>query len=275
MNSLAIIAGNRDFPILVARQARGEGVQTILGIGFSGITSPELSQAVDRMVWMGLGQLGKMKKILKDAGIRELVMAGQIPHRLTLRSLKFDLEGLKFFKAIKEKNARTLLGGLVLELEREGFQFLDSTQFLTQSLVKKGVLTSKKPTQNQYQDLSYGWKVAKVLADLEAGQTVVVKSGVLIALEGLEGTDEAILRGGALAGKGTTVVKVARSRQDMRYDIPVVGLETLQVLQKIKSAVLGLEAGKTLLLDQEEFFERAHKMGLIVVGMVPPPPADP
>ncbi len=268
MNSLGIIAGNRNFPLQVAQSVRSSGIR-VIAVGFKGITSPKLESCVDEMIWLGLGQLGKLKKFFKEKEIKNLVMVGQIPHRLTLGALKFDLEGVRFFKKIREKNAKTLLGGLIQELEKEGFNFLDSTQFLKDQLIQDGVLTSCEPSDEEWEDLKYGWKVAKKLADLEAGQTVVVKKGVLVALEGMEGTDEAILRGGNLSGKGAVVVKVARSSQDMRYDVPVVGLDTLLVLEKAKISVLGLEAGKTLILDSEDFFKKARKMGLAIVGLTP------
>jgi DUF1009 family protein len=177
------------------------------------------------------------------------------------------MEGLKFFKKVREKNARTILGALIHQLEENGFHFLDSTQFLKNQLSLKGVLTRTQPTEEQRSDLEYGWKIAKVLADLEIGQTVVVKKGVIIALEGIEGTDRAILRGGELGGKGTVVVKAARSKQDMRYDVPVVGMETLQSLEKAKASVLGIEAEKTLILDKEAFLKQADRMKLVIVGL--------
>lgn len=267
MESLGIIAGNREFPLLVARSARDQGIDRIVAVGFSGITSPELEGFVDEMVWIGVGQVGRLVKTFQSRDVQRLVMVGQIPHRLALGSLKFDLEGLKFFKKVREKNARTILGALIQELEEKGFQFLDSTQFLENQLALKGVLTRTQPTAEHWADLEYGWKVAKVLADLEIGQTVVVKKGVIIALEGIEGTDQAILRGGELGGKGTVIVKVARSKQDMRYDVPVVGLETLQALEKAKSSVLGIEEGKTLILDKEAFLKQADRMKLVITGL--------
>lgn len=266
MKSLGIIAGNRNFPLQVAQSVRSSGIQ-VIAVGFKGITSPKLESCVDEMIWLGLGQLGKLKKFFKEKEIKNLVMVGQVPHRLTLGALKFDLEGVRFFKKVREKNAKTLLGGLIEELEKEGFEFLDSTQFLRDQLIQVGVLTSCEPSDQEWEDLKYGWKVAKTLADLEAGQTVIVKKGVLVALEGMEGTDETILRGGNLSGKGAVVVKVARSSQDMRYDVPVVGLETLHALEKAKISVLGLEAGKTLILDQQDFFKKVRKMGLAMVGL--------
>lgn len=267
MNSLGIIAGNRDFPLHVARSARQMGVQKLVAVGFPGITSKELGPLVDEMVWVGLGQVGKLIESFSSNAIEKVVMVGQIPHRLALRALKFDLEGLKFYKKVREKNARTVLGALISYLEERGLEFLDSTKFLKDRLAGPGVLSRKKPTSGQLQDLEYGWKIARILADVEAGQTVVVKKGVLVALEGMEGTDATIERAGHLAGSQTVIVKVARTHQDMRYDVPIVGIQTLEVLKKVKASVLGIEAGKTLILEGEEFFKKANDWGLVIIGM--------
>jgi DUF1009 family protein len=226
-----------------------------------------LENLVDEMAWIGVGQVGRLMKTFRAQDVRDVVMVGQIPHRLALGALKFDLEGLKFYKKVREKNAQTILGALIQQLETEGFCFLDSTQFLKSQLAQVGVLTRSKPTAQHWTDLEYGWKVARALADLETGQTVVTKKGVIIALEGMEGTDQTILRGGELGGKGTVIVKVARTRQDMRYDVPVVGLETLHALEKAKSSVLGVEAGKTLILDKEAFLKKADHLKIVIVGL--------
>ena len=267
MESIGIIAGNREFPLLVAKSARREGVRRLYAVGFPGITSKALPKLVDEMAWVGLGQLGKLVKFFEGRNVKTLMMVGQIPHRLALRSLKFDLEGLHFFRSQKEKNAKTMLGGLIQQLEEKGFEFIDSTRFLKDELATEGALTQLKPNDEMWDDLSYGFRLARRLADLEAGQTVIVKNGVLVALEGMEGTDAAILRGGELAGKGIVVVKSARARQDMRYDVPVVGLETLRALKKARAAVLGIEACRTLILSKKEFIKEAEKMGLAVVGL--------
>lgn len=267
MESLGIIAGNREFPLLLARSARASGVRRIVAVGFPGITSSELESLVDDMTWVGLGQVGKLIRAFESRGISDLVLIGQIPHRLVLGALKFDLEGLRFFRSLGEKNARTVLGGLIEKLEKEGFRVLDSTVFLQDAMALRGILTRRSPTPAQLRDLAYGWKVAKTLADLEAGQSVVVKRGVMVALEGMEGTDATILRGFELAGKGIVVVKAARSNQDMRYDVPVVGLQTLDILHKAKASVIGLEAGRTLILEREEFLAAADRFGIVVVGL--------
>lgn len=267
MNALGIIAGNGDFPLALAGSARAQGVKRLVAVGFPGITSKKLQGLVDEMVWVGVGQIGKLLKAFQSKAIHEVVMVGQIPHRLALRALKFDAEGVRFFKAIRENNAKTVLGGLIQYLEDQGLGFLDSTQFLKDPLAKEGVLSRKTPTEEELQDLKYGWRIARQLADLEVGQTVVVRKGVLVAVEGMDGTDATIRRGGKLAGKGAVVVKAARTHQDMRYDVPVVGLGTLKSLKRARAALLGIEAGKTLILDREAFLRAADRMGLAVVGI--------
>ena len=267
MEPIGIIAGNRELPLMITQSARGQGIDKIAAVGFRGITSPKLPKMVDAMSWIGLGELGGLIRFFKANKVSRLVMVGQIPHRIVLRALKFDSEGWNFFKEVRENNAKTVLGALIEKLEKEGFQFLDSTQFLKERLTREGVLSGHAPNPQQMDDLKYGWKIARTLADLEAGQTVVVKQGILIALEGVEGTDRTILRGGKLGGRGTVVVKVARSNQDMRYDVPVIGLKTLNSLKKAKACVMGIEEGKTLILEGDEFFRRAKKLGITIVGL--------
>jgi DUF1009 family protein len=262
-----MIAGNREFPLWLARSARQEGVHKLVAVGFKGITSPKLAKIVDEMIWLGLGQVGHLKEAFHSRGIRRLVMVGQIPHRLAWRALKFDTEGVQFFRSLKEKNAKTILGGLIQKFENEGFEFIDSTQYLKDQMAEEKVLTSRSPTEEEWEDLKTAVKAAQTLNDLEIGQTVVVKKGIIVAVEGVEGTDACISRAGKLAGKDCIVLKAARTRQDMRYDVPVVGLDTLKVLRKAKCSVLGIQMSKTLILDKEFFIQKANHFGLSVVGV--------
>jgi DUF1009 family protein len=265
--SLGIIAGNREFPLWLARSARQEGVGRLVSVGFKGITSPKLAKLVDEMIWLGLGQIGHLKEVFRSRGIQELVMVGQIPHRLAWRALKFDAEGLQFFRSLKEKNAKTILGGLIQAFENDGFKFIDSTRYLKNQMAEEKVLTHRSPNAEEWEDMTAAVRAAQALADLEIGQTVIIKKGIIVAVEGVEGTDACISRAGKLAGKGCIVLKAARTRQDMRYDVPVVGLDTLKVLRKAKCSVLGIEKSKTLILDKEVFIREADALGLSVVGV--------
>jgi len=251
----------------VARSARQEGVGCLVSVGFKGITSPKLAKLVDEMIWLGLGQIGHLKEVFRSRGIQELVMVGQIPHRLAWRALKFDSEGLQFFRSLKEKNAKTILGGLIEAFEKDGFKFIDSTRYLKNQMAEEKVLTRRLPNAEEWDDLTAAVRAAQALADLEIGQTVVVKKGIIAAVEGVEGTDACILRAGKLAGKDSVVLKAARTRQDMRYDVPVVGLDTLKTLRKAKCSVLGIEKSKTLILDKEAFIRKANDWNLSIVGV--------
>lgn len=266
-SGLGLIAGNREFPLLLARSARREGVGKLIAVGFRGITSPKLARFVDELVWLGLGQVGHLKEAFHSRGIHRLVMVGQIPHRLAWMALKFDTEGLQFFRSLKEKNAKTILGGLIQKFENEGFKFIDSTEYLKDQMAEEKILTARSPTSEEWEDLKAAVNAARFLNDLEIGQTAVVKKGIIVAVEGVEGTDACILRAGKLAGKGSVVLKTARTRQDMRYDVPVVGIDTLKTLRKAKCSVLGIQMGKTLILDKEAFIQKANALGLSVVGV--------
>lgn len=228
---------------------------------------PALASEVDHCHWVGLGQLGQAIEALRAGGAREAVMAGQVKHRQIFSGVIPDLKLMGALARLAFKNTDSLLGAVADVLEREGIRLLSSVDLLQDQLATAGAMTRRKPSSAQRQDLSYGVKVARALGGLDLGQTVVVKDRAAVALEAMEGTDEVIRRAGRLAGPGTCVVKLAKPRQDLRFDVPVVGDGTLAAMREAGAAVLAVEAGRTLLLDRPEFLAAAERHGLCVWGL--------
>ena len=243
MESLGIIAGKGQFPILIANEARKKGLKTI-AIGFNGITSPLLESHVDKLCWVDLASFSKLIKKLKEEGIKKTVLAGHVHHVNILKEIKFDLRTFRLLKQLVNKKADSILKAVADEIEQEGIQVLDSTTFLTFLLPPAGVLTKRKPTKKEMKDIEFGFEIAKGIAGFDIGQTVVVKDKTVVAVEAMEGTDETIKRGGQIGGKGVVVIKVSKPKQDMRFDVPVIGYHTLQSLKKANAAVMAIESGK-------------------------------
>jgi UDP-2,3-diacylglucosamine hydrolase len=268
MEVLGLIAGSGRFPILLAQSYKKSTGNKIEAIGFYGETNPELEQYVDNLTIIAVGQLGKLIKSLKNAGVKKAVMAGQIaPKRLydSLQSLKFDIRGMKLFMSLPDKKADSVFGGVVRELESEGINLIDSTTFLADFLPKKGVLTKRKPDENQLRDVEFGAKIALDMGGLDVGQTVIVKNLSTVAIEAIEGTDEAIRRAGILAGAGSVIVKVAKPNQDMRFDVPVIGMTTIETMKEAGAAVLAVSEGKALILDINDVICKADEYGISIV----------
>ncbi len=268
--TLGIIAGNRSLPLMLARQARQMGVDRLVAVAFQGETDPTLAGLVDDIVWVKVGQLGKLIGALKDRGVTRCAMAGQIAPR-NLFDVRPDLRALTLLLKLKEKNAHTIFGALANELQREGIELVEATPWLEPLMPGLGFHLGPKLTEDQRADARFGARIAKEIARLEIGQTVVVKSGVVLAVEGFEGTDRCLARGGELAGRdgGAVAVKVAKARHDMRFDIPCMGARTLEVAAESGIAVLALEAGKTLLLEEEQVKETASKKRVAVITVDP------
>jgi UDP-2,3-diacylglucosamine hydrolase len=263
---LGLIAGNGRFPFLVAAAGRRAG-REVVAVAIREEAAPELSSAVDAIEWVGLGQLGRCIDALKSRGITEAVMAGQVKHRQIFSGVVPDLKLMGVLARLAFKNTDSLIGGVAEALEREGIRLLPSTTFLEDQLAASGPMTRRRPTRDERRDVDYGRKVALTLAGMDLGQTVVVKDAAAVALEAMEGTDEVIRRAGRLAGPGAVVVKVAKPRQDMRFDVPVVGPGTLEAMGEAGARVLAVEAGKTLLLDKADFLADADRRDLTVLGM--------
>ena|SRR5271154_12228 len=257
---LGIIAGNRTLPVEFARQARAAGVKKLIAVAFENETGPELAKFVDEIIWLRVGQLSKMISAFTDRSVKQCVMVGQIAPK-NLYDLRPDLRAMSVLFRLKEKNAHTIFGAIAGELKKDGVDLIDATPWLAPLMPDKNFHLGPKLSAEQKADVGFGFKIAKEASRLEIGQTVVVKNGTVLAVEGFEGTDKCLQRGGELAGKdgGAVAIKVAKEKHDLRFDIPCIGLRTLETCAASGVAVLALESGRTLLLEQETCAQFAGK----------------
>ncbi len=267
--SLGIIAGNRSLPLLFARQARKQGVQRLVAVAFEGETERELERLVDEIVWIKVGQLTKLITTFTHRGINRCVMVGQIAPK-NLYELRPDLRAMTLLFKLKEKNAHTIFGAIAGELDKEGVKLIEATPWLKALMPDAGFHLGPKLTDEQQAVLTYGFRIAKEISRLEIGQCVVVKNGTVLAVEGFEGTDQCLARGGELAGKdgGAVGVKVAKKNHDLRFDIPCVGPRTLEICAAAKISALAFESGKTLLLEREVMQQlvKQNKIAITTIG---------
>ena len=263
---LGLIAGMGELPIAVAGEAKSQGY-TICAIALEPLADKSLSSHVDEIKWVNVGKLGTLINSLKKSGIKEAVMAGKVSKTLLYKSkITPDLRAVKLLFTLKDRRDDSILLAIAKELADEGIELLDITLFSTGLLMPEGVLTKNKPSNDEWKDIEFGWKMAKEIGRLDIGQTVVVKDRAVMAVEAIEGTDEAIKRGGKLAGEGAVVVKVSKPNQDMRFDVPAVGLQTLSAMQEVKARVLCVEAKKSLILNKDKLLEEAKIAGISIVG---------
>jgi DUF1009 family protein len=258
--SLGLIAGNRTLPLEFSRQARATGVKKIVAVAFENETDPALEKLVDEIVWVKVGQLSKMISAFTDRGVKQCVMVGQIAPK-NLHDLRPDLRTIGMLFRLKEKNAHTIFSAIADELKKDGVELIAATPWLKPLMPQTGFQLGPKLSAGQKADVEFGFKIAKEVSRLEIGQTVVVKNGTVLAVEGFEGTDKCLARGGELAGKegGAVAVKVAKEKHDLRFDIPCLGAQTLETCAAAKISVLAIESGKTLLLEQETCAELAKQ----------------
>jgi len=267
MDKIGLIAGNRKFPLLVASAAKSKDYY-IVAVAIKKDTSPKLKSIVDKIYWIGLSEFGRMLDIFKKEGITKVIMAGQIsPHRLFSKEIKKDAQLNNLLESIKDKKADTIFAAIADKLKEAGLELLSSTMFVEQHLPKKGTLTKCSPDFSVWDDVYFGIHLAKAIAYLDIGQTVAVKAKAIVAVEALEGTDNLIRRAGRIARGGVTVVKVSKPKQDVRFDIPVIGLNTVKNLIKAGAVCLAIEADKTLFIDKEESLKLANKNGLSIVAV--------
>jgi len=264
---LGLIAGGGDLPCVVAGEARKKNVTRIVAVGFPDQTSPELARHVDEMHWVSVGQLGKLIKTLRGAGVEQAVMIGRLDPKLVISKVRLDMRMLALAMRVKDRRADTVLRAIADEMEKDGIHLIDSTSYLTPLLATEGPMTGRKPGAEVMEDIVFGAAIAREIARLDIGQTVVVRKKAVVAVEAMEGTDETIRRAGLLCRKGMVVIKVSRPQQDMRFDVPVVGRETVDLLSNYRAAALALETGRTILLDREEFLKKADSAGIAVVGV--------
>ena len=264
--TLFLIAGNGSYPRLAAKGAREAGVSKIVAAAFEGETDPSLASLVDEIVWMRVGQLGRLITAAKKSGATASMMAGQIAPG-NLFDLRPDFHALLLLAKLKERNAETLFGAIADELEKAGVPLLIATSFLENQLSAEGLIAGPKPKDRLLDDIAYGLGIAKEVSRLDIGQTVVVKKGTVLAVEGFDGTDSTIRRGGELGKGEAVVVKVSKPRQDMRFDVPVVGPRTLQTAAAAGVVAIAMEAGRTLFLDKDEVFSLATKHQITLWGI--------
>lgn len=264
--SIALIAGNGVYPEMFITAARKAGVERLIVAGFVNETKPELAETAEAMEWFRVGQLSKMIAFFKREGIKHAVMAGQIAPK-NLFDLRPDLRTLIMMAKLKQRNAETLFGGIADELKKDGIELLPATTFLEDYMPGAGHVAGPNPKKRRWEDAQYGFSIAKASSKLDIGQTVVVKKGTVLAVEAFEGTNEAIKRGGALGKGEATMVKVSKPNQDMRFDVPVVGPDTITTAAGAGVDVIAVEAGMTLILDQSEVFRRCVEMKVSLLAL--------
>ncbi|HXJ16562.1 MAG TPA: UDP-2,3-diacylglucosamine diphosphatase LpxI [Candidatus Polarisedimenticolia bacterium] len=269
LGNWGLIAGNGDFPFLVLEGARSRGIEMAV-IAIREEASPALERAAKRLHWISLGELSRGIELLHQEGVKRAVMAGQVKHNKIFSSIRPDWRLAKLLFSLPAKNTDSLIGAVARVLEDEGIELVDSTKFLGPLLPAAGVLTQRAPDASESADIEYGRQVAHQIAGLDLGQTVVVRDRACVAVEAMEGTDETIERAARIAGgQKLAVVKVSKPRQDMRFDVPVIGLKTIEVMRRSNATSLAIDAGRTLLFDREALIRAADEAGIAIQAFAP------
>lgn len=263
---LGLIAGNGRFPVLFARAAKLKNIK-VIAAGIKGDTEFYMPFLVDRFAWFKPGELRKLFSYFKSQNVRQVIMAGQVnPKNLFDERVVMDQEFKDLFAALKDRKADTIFRAVADRLKANGMELLDSTILLTDYLAPKGTLTRKAPTAVELEDVQFGVTIAKLMGGIDIGQTVVVKEKAIVAIEAMEGTDRAILRGCQIAQKGAVVVKTSKPKQDDRFDVPVIGPQTIKTMIKGQGSCLAIEAGKTLIIDKDQTVKLADEAGISIVA---------
>lgn len=269
MARYALIAGNGRFPLLALETARKLG-DDVIAIGIREEASREIESLASRCYWISLGQLGKLVEICKSEGVSEIMMAGQVKHASIFSTIRPDWRLFKVLASLREKNTDALIGGVQKVLEDEGLHLTDSTALLKPLLATAGVMTRRQPTFEEEKNAAYGRRIANVLASLDLGQGVAICDRACVALEAMEGTDAMLRRAASLVnGKRLTLVKASRRRKHLLFDVPVAGLNTIEVMQETGTTFLAVDSGRTLLLDREQTLRRADELGIAIAGYTP------
>ena len=266
LSSIALIAGNGIYPATFIAAAKRAGVKRLVAAAFLNETKPELAQQVDAIEWFRVGQLGKMISFFKKQDIKQVVMVGQIAPK-NLFDLRPDLRLLLMLARIKQRNAETLFGGIADELAKDGITLLPATTFLEDLMPAAGHVAGPQIKKRRWEDAQYGFNIAKESSRLDIGQTVIVKNGTVLAVEAFEGTNEAVKRGGALGRGGATMVKVSKPNQDMRFDVPVIGPDTVRNAAAAGVDLIAIEAGKTLILGMDELQQECLKSKVSIISI--------
>jgi len=259
-----LIAGNGDFPFLVLEGARSRGIEMAV-IAIREEASPNLERAAKRLHWVSLGELSRAIELLHSEGVKRAVMAGQVKHNKIFSSIRPDWRLAKLLFSLNTKNTDALIGAVARVLADEGIELVNSTEFLGSLLPKTGVLTKRSPDDIERADIEYGRQIAQQIAGLDLGQTVVIRDRACVAIEAMEGTDETIERAGRIAGgQRLVIVKVSKPKQDMRFDVPVVGRKTIDVMKQSNATALAIDAGRTLLFDRDDLIRAADEAGIAI-----------
>ena len=260
-----LIAGNGEFPFLVVEGAKKEGVSLAV-VAIREETDKRIEELAEKLIWVGIGQLGKMISFFKSEGVSRVVMAGQVRHVQIFSGALPDVRMLKMLWNLPRRNTDSLIGGVAAEMAKEGIELIDSTRFVQDNLAREGVLTRRKPTDIEKGNIEYGLHIAGEIARLDLGQTIVVRAKACVAIEAMEGTDATVRRAGELASGKLTVVKVAKPAQDMRFDVPVVGVPTIETMIAAGATCLSVTAGKTLIFDKDEMIKLADRNKICIVA---------
>ncbi|HKF58167.1 MAG TPA: UDP-2,3-diacylglucosamine diphosphatase LpxI [Blastocatellia bacterium] len=262
-----LIAGNGKFPLLVLESARGQGIEIAVA-AIKEETAPEIERLATTIEWMGVGQLGRLIRFFKREHVTHAIMAGQVKHRQIFRLNALpDLKMARLLARLAMKNTDSLIGAVAAELEQNGITLVDSTRFLGLLMAPPGLITRRNLTREEASDVEYGLGMAAQIAGLDIGQTIAVKDRAVVAVEAMEGTDAVILRAGEITGRRPfVVIKVAKPNQDMRFDVPVIGLGTIEAMRAAGATALSITAGRTIMFDKDEVVTRANSLGLAVVG---------
>ncbi len=264
--TFGLIAGNGQFPFLVAEGAKSAG-QKLVVVAIKEETDKRIEEIADKVIWVGIGKLGKMISFFKKESVSKVMMAGQVKHVQIFSGALPDVKMMKILWNLPQRNTDSLIGGIADTMEKEGIELIDSTYFIEDHLAPEGVLTKRKPNESEKENIEYGLKIANEIARLDLGQTIVVRAKACVAIEAMEGTDAVIKRAGELAKGKLTVVKVAKPNQDMRFDVPVVGVPTIETMIKAGATCLCLNAYKTLIFNRKEMLELADKNKICVIGV--------
>ncbi len=264
-DALGIIAGSGVYPLLLADAARVAGVKKIILAAFTDETSPDVTNRADQIEWLRVGQLGKLLNFFREAKVRHAIMAGQIAPG-NLFSLRPDFKAMFLLARLKQRNAESIFGAIADQLAEIGVELLPATTFLDHLIALHGQIAGPKLKEREEEDIAFGFAIARQLSALDVGQTIVVKNGTVLAVEAFEGTNEAIRRGGLLGKKNAIVIKVTKPNQDMRFDVPVIGTETLRVADEAKVCAIAVEAGRTLLLEKAALLDLAERLKISLVG---------
>ena len=264
--TFGLIAGNGKFPFMVVEGARQSGARMVVA-AIREETDPSIEELAERVEWVGIGQLGRMIRFFKDEGVEKAIMAGQVKHVQIFSRAVPDARMLKVLLRLPRRNTDSLIGAIAAELQSEGIELINSTYFLQQHLPQTGTLTRRQPDKHEREDIEYGLEIAREIARLDLGQTIVVRGKACVAVEAMEGTDETIRRAGQLVKKRLTVVKIAKPNQDMRFDVPVVGVPTIETMLEAGATCLCITAGKTLMFDREEMIRLANDRKIAIVAV--------